>query len=196
MAPKGQEFATIWLGAFDEDEDNDGEDTRWITKQAKQKYPRLVAESRHGDMLENTSESGYRSSGVYMISREGGKGFRVIPLCTDFDDYGSVSACFKGITQFAINYWDYDKMTCIDLCGQKNKPVPNSYWHGENCVVQLGDISAAENESFDVETNTLSFDFNGKQYKIKGPKTVAQLQEFGLVEATSSATTGTCEDYM
>jgi hypothetical protein len=65
------------------------------------KYPGITNAMRRGDIIENVTESGYRSQGVYMWD-----GKKVIEQNTSWDDYGSPSEEFKVVTEFPPGYWD------------------------------------------------------------------------------------------
>lgn len=85
------EAATIHIIDIDIDTDD------VITiERIKEKYPNFEQVIKRGDLVENSFESGYRSTGVHCIDLINGK-FEIIPLDYSYDDYGSVPIVFKGI---------------------------------------------------------------------------------------------------
>lgn len=102
------------------DVENDELTSRNLLKEILRQDKLDLKDVHNGDMVEITNYSGYRSSGVYML-RKNGKKIDLINLDNDIDDYGSPSEDFK-FPEFTPLYWDYKKMHVV---GNK----PNSYWH-------------------------------------------------------------------
>lgn len=109
--PVNQDFrsdrATIYLYSAEEDEEGDGEEEATISKADLKKLKPFL---RRGDLLENVADSGYRSSGVRMYD-----GKKVVDLCYDYDDYGSVGPEFVVYREFNPCYWDYSSMNVNNM---------------------------------------------------------------------------------
>ena len=154
-------------------------------------HPEIVQGSRHGDMLENTSQSGYRSHGVYMISKN--PNFKVIELDHELDDYGGPSHEFSVITDFPLDYWHYSKMTVM---GGKCQ----SYWHcgdDEQWLHFDGDKLRKGARNIKCSTDKISFEYDGKTYSIEGENTCdLSFDAFCDNETVCgcTATTGTCDE--
>lgn len=137
----------------------DGESTtNYITlSDLEAKYKGISEKIKRGDLVENVSESGYRSQGVYCFD-----GQELIAQETSYDDYGNPSACFKLIKEFPPGYWD--------------DPIPNNdyeddesrfYWH---CYVGYSEIDLDEFDHTivkdDENVTEILIDYNGKKYLI------------------------------
>ena len=59
-----------------------------------------------GDLIENTAESGYRTNGVYILTKKKKK-FVVRRLDGDYDDYGNVGDEFSLGPSFPVGYWTF-----------------------------------------------------------------------------------------
>ncbi len=72
-----------------------------------------------GDLIEDLAESGYRTSGVYMISKKG-KTVQVLDLGRHYDDYGYVDGdLFSLSKEKESGYWAY-------------APFTEAYWHSDD----------------------------------------------------------------
>merc|ERR1712151_1081778 len=144
-----------------------------------------IREAEHGDIVENVAQSGYRSSGVYMVSCQDGK-FEIVELDTDFDDYGGVPGLFRVISEFPCNYWHRDFMHV-----HAHEPGAHSvfYWHGEEPLIALGSSSFCEcgqdintcHEGADV---CVEFTLGGQKFKISGAHTLDEVRGAGAVYGT------------
>ena len=82
-----------------------------------------------GDLIEDLAESGYRTNGVYMISKKG-KTVKVLDLGRHYDDYGYVDGDFFSLSkEKESGYWDHAPFTKAywnsdDLA----EPVSVNYW--------------------------------------------------------------------
>jgi hypothetical protein len=87
-----------------------------------------------GDLVENVAESGYRSNGVYILTKKKKK-FVVRHLDNDYDDYGNVGGEFCLGPSFPVGYWTFafDQGTHVSVTGNlKSKAVwRNGNEHGE-----------------------------------------------------------------
>lgn len=100
----------------------------------KKKFPYLIGRLRHGDIIENKAESGYRSQGVVMYFNDGNDE-KLVNQNHDYDDYGSPSKCFE-LFDFPGGYWD--KKYCDKGCGLNVNNEDNCsectsdfYWHSD-----------------------------------------------------------------
>ena len=131
------------------------------------KYPGITNVMKRGDIIENVTESGYRSQGIYMWD-----GKKVIEQNTDWDDYGSPSTEFRLITEFPPGYWDQwygrnehlpvKKWCRIDAESQ-------FYWHSNEppCAMDtdlLKKCPILTKDNVDVYWTT--FMHEGKEYKL------------------------------
>jgi hypothetical protein len=112
--------ATIHLVRLGDISDDDIVPT---AKTLEAQYPGIVKAMKRGDIIENTSESGYRSQGVYMWD-----GKNVIRQNTSWDDYGSPSTEFKIVTEFLPGYWDSAKLSCV---AWDKGAEQEFYWHSD-----------------------------------------------------------------
>lgn len=101
-----------------------------MTEHITKKYPDLWLMMKRGDLIENTSESGYRSEGRFYIDKSDNKitnNLSINQLYTKYDDYGSIPPHFCTIRDFPIGYFD----ECNIITN--NSFVPNetkqSEWH-------------------------------------------------------------------
>lgn len=73
---------------------------------------------KRGDIVENTNESGYRTQGVYFVD-EVGENISIISPYDEYDDYGTVPVVFHAISEFPLDYWEWDQ------------DKYEFYWHSE-----------------------------------------------------------------
>lgn len=59
-----------------------------------------------GDLVENISESGYRTDGVYVIEKKGNS-IKVADIGRDYDDYGHIDDRFSLSEDRPLGYWAY-----------------------------------------------------------------------------------------
>ena len=93
------------------------------------KYPGITNMMKRGDIIENVTESGYRSQGIYMWN-----GKKVIERNTDWDDYGSPSTEFRIITEFPPGYWDqcFGSDECLPVKNWCRIDAESQfYWHSD-----------------------------------------------------------------
>ena len=57
-------------------------------------YPLLVKYFKNGDIIEDLSQTGYRSNGTYFIKKENDSDFEIIERSFNIDSYGSSPSCF------------------------------------------------------------------------------------------------------
>lgn len=101
-------------------------------KQVIKKLKYLLPYIKRGDIIEDTDISGYRSTGVNLVDIIDGK-IQLMGVSTEADDYGHVEESFKGITEFPLDYWNYDKMNYIEIEGDSE-----SNWHSSGlCTVSI-----------------------------------------------------------
>lgn len=74
----------------------------------EKKYPGFCAQLRRGDMINNICDDQYRSQGSYLIDLDDGGRYKVVLRDTEYDEYGAPSDCFLGITEFPLDYWDWN----------------------------------------------------------------------------------------
>lgn len=149
-------YATVFLVNFDE-----AEPTR---KRLEKKYPGITKKMKRGDIIENLSQSGYRSQGVYFWD-----GTDVIDQCYEFDDYGSVSKEFLAITEFHPHYWDNDKM---EVNNDYEEGSSQFCWHIDETVVYLDlteingafDMPVATKKYEGITEYALKFTHNSEEY--------------------------------
>lgn len=95
-------------------------------------YPDLILKFKHGDMIEDAYTGGYRSEGIYFISKENTNGldFDIIRREIDYDEYGHVPSKFLLLDQFPIGHW------VPENCNVDNTHSPGSklklYWHSND----------------------------------------------------------------
>lgn len=158
-------YAKIWVIG---DKDNEAEvecgylDAGEIKEYIINKYPDIVENSNHGDIVEHSPSAGYRCSGRYMIVKN--PHFSIIHPSGDYDD-GSPSNIFNAITEFSIDYWNDDKL----VLAYPDRSF-ESYWHSSPHSYQ---VSVSDNLA-DIVTNIIKkgnsiyFTYLGNTYKILG----------------------------
>ena len=154
-----KDFATLWLYSNCSETDLNSNQEYIMTH-----HPEIIQGSRHGDMLENTNISGYRSEGVYMVSKTPESGFKVIDLDYDYDDYGGPSHEFSVITDFPLDYWHYDHM---NVRGGEVQ----SYWHcGDHEQYMYFDGNKLRKGAQNIKCTESGpiFEYNGIWYSIRG----------------------------
>jgi hypothetical protein len=189
--------ATLWIARLteprpdddDREDENDPEYLRRIEERIRERYPRIVHESMHGDMLENSTVAGYRSEGVFMIAKA--NEFRIVALERGVDDYGSVSQEFEAIINYPLDYWEYNRMQIMSMDG--GSATPASYWHGPTALLKVGDVRA-EATRVEIAEGGVKFLFHGTEYIIRHISSLDELYDTynGFVYCIS-ATTGTTE---
>jgi len=107
----------------------------YITSQ----IPELWEQLKYGDLIEDVSESGYRSEGVFVVTKTSQsdgenlikQGLEIASLCCDeYDDYGTVPPDFYLITRFPLGYHSYENMVTNNTYALTHSG-PESYWHCE-----------------------------------------------------------------
>ncbi len=118
------------------------------------KYPGLRESIKRGDIIENISQSGYRSDGVNMYDGE-----KVIDQNYEWDDYGSPSTKFKVITEFPPTYWDarLGIKNSLPTINWEKDSTSSFYWHSDSPplavdVVKLG-LRDIVNKAIEVSYN-------------------------------------------
>jgi len=71
-----------------------------------------------GDLVENISESGYRTNGVYVIEKKGNS-IKVADIGREYDDYGHIDDRFSLSEERPLGYWN-------------NASFEKAYWHSED----------------------------------------------------------------
>jgi len=132
----------VQAAGIDEDFDADDDDTteeEWSRKRVDKllaHFPSLRARARNGDLLENSAEAGYRSSGWSHIHIDG-ETIRVISLDKQWDHYGCANtAYFPVLTVFPCDYWD--NMVGLEHLGGTTVSETGrfrGYWHSDDCPV-------------------------------------------------------------
>lgn len=84
---------------------------KWMTMLKMINEP-LVNTIKRGDLLENSSESGYRSDGLYIFDVVDGN-VQICDLADSPDDYGTIPSKFELITQFPNPYYWFDDDECV-----------------------------------------------------------------------------------
>lgn len=162
------------LHLVDASSGDDDLEARHIQDYISSQHPELWKEMRAGDMIENISESGYRSQGLYLVDEEAiqtegeyiiRNGLCIVKQCTDYDDYGTVPRNFYAITRFPIGYYDlyFENLESSPVfvnkkyCDADNQ----AYWHIEPCLMPLDkaklklDILTPD-EVFELTVNNIS----------------------------------------
>jgi hypothetical protein len=116
------------------------------TEDLEAKHPGISEYFCRGDLIENKSESGYRSQGVYCVDQVDGQ-WKIVYQYDEFDDYGTPAIEFHGISQFPLNHWALDNLNCNNtytnqhrthlFMGQSENTNPDCefYWHIEPVMV-------------------------------------------------------------
>lgn len=154
--PCNQEFradrASIFLYKGDED-DEEGN----ITKKDLAKIKPWL---RKGDLLENVSQSGYRSEGVKIYD-----GKKVIDLGYEIDDYGHPGEEFVVYREFNPLYWNYDSLNCYNILVPE-KEEPQSMWHSENMPsVYIDREAVAQAVNCTIEMDGVAYSFPEKLHE-------------------------------
>ena len=76
----------------------------------------LLRKTKHGDLVEFTRESGYRTNGVYIVKKRGNNA-KLSPLSSELSD-GHVGEAFTLSKDRLPGYWS-------------NAPFEKAYWHSE-----------------------------------------------------------------
>lgn len=106
----------------------------------KKKFPYLIGRLRHGDIIENIAESGYRSEGVIMYYNDGAVE-KLVNQNFEYDDYGSPSTEFE-LFDFTGGYWDKKYSVHnhkLNVNFNTEGPLLNSnfYWHIDYGIASL-----------------------------------------------------------
>jgi hypothetical protein len=83
-----------------------------------QELQRVLSQAREGDLIEDLSQSGYRTEGVSVIKRNSKGKLEVQDLDTSIDDYGMVGYGFSLGPKYPLGYW-------------KNAQFEKAYWHAD-----------------------------------------------------------------
>lgn len=116
-----------------------------VEKYITDQIPDLWNDMKAGDLIENTTESGYRSTGVYCVDfnhkqTEGEclikNGLCIVEQECSYDDYGTVPLNFYAITRFPLNYHKLGFNDNNDNMVVNNTYSPefyksSAYWHTE-----------------------------------------------------------------
>lgn len=145
----------------DDEEDGGGDDkgdgeSPEIYNMNKKILAKLRPYLRRGDLLENVTESGYRSSGLYMYD-----GKNVTHLGDDLDDYGCIHKDYVIYKEFNPHYWHFSTMNVHNLL-VPDRNYTNAGWHSGDypcAYVYAPAIKAAVN---------LKVHFQGEDYPITG----------------------------
>lgn len=110
----------------------------FTVRSLKKCFPHVIGKLRNGDIIENISESGYRSNGVIMYYKT--DNYEELVLQNKlFDDYGSPSACFE-LFDFPGGYWDKRHSTNMnihflnlnyDIDAKPFFDTSRFYWHAD-----------------------------------------------------------------
>ncbi len=155
--PSNQAFrsdrATVHLyqAETNDEDEGDGEEESSISPAD---LARLRPFLRRGDILENTSVSGYRSEGVSMYD-----GRRVVSLSYDEDDYGCLGPDYVLFREFNPCYFDYATMNVNNLL-VPDMTEAQSCWHSGNYPVCYIDRTPI------VDSQGLQVTLFGKVYNI------------------------------
>ncbi len=111
--------ATIHLVIVDGNEN--GDKNTVDLKKLEEKYPGFTEQLSRGDIIEDISEHGYRSQGVWFWD-----GQSIIPQDIEDDPYGMVPKEFK-LGEFPPGYWDTDSEHTV--VGWETGSATEFYWH-------------------------------------------------------------------
>ncbi len=123
-------------------------------------FPEIFEKSRHGDFIEDGSISGYRSDGLYIIDKKYSE-FKIRPLSTEPDEYGSIPSDYLGFRDFIPGFQ-------IDI---EEDPRCKSFWHNMHCPVDLNFLRTQNINDFSF-TNLIkysSFEYKGKRVLVLYP---------------------------
>lgn len=107
-----------------------------INELVNKKYPDLWLMMKPGDLIEDLSQSGYRSQGRYYVDyQHNSSKFKIYNLDKKFDDYGSIPSHFTSIDNFPLGYFNDDNLMINNIY----HPGLNrqSYWHTDNAIIFL-----------------------------------------------------------
>ena len=108
------------------------------------KYPQLWNQMKRGDMVEDVSNSGYRSDGRYIVDsiRSNPDSKTILSkrnnlilkdVYREVDDYGTIWPDMHAITEFPIGY--FDQLVVNSLCPGVSEY--QSSWHAEKTIEAL-----------------------------------------------------------
>lgn len=87
---------------------------------------------KHGDLVENVSVSGYRTTGVYVIKNTATPGQKpVLEICaldTEYDEYGHIGKGFSIGPKFPSGYWMDAKFDRASWNSDELEPVGVEIW--------------------------------------------------------------------
>ena len=139
---KGEDcYDPTWTGKTDEDGnksitcmDQDTIDDMWrkhyqdneklkqeLKKSVLDKNPELqevLSKAKEGDLIEDISKSGYRTTGVHILKRNSEGTLEVEDLDSSIDDYGMVGRGFSLGPKYPVGYWN-------------NALFEKAYWHSD-----------------------------------------------------------------
>lgn len=98
----------------------------------EKEYPGIINKLSRGDIIENIHDSGYGIEGAEGITFFDGE--KIIQKCKSVDNYGSIPASFKVITEFPIDYWDYYKVNREYVDAEAESLFT---WHSDNIIVYI-----------------------------------------------------------
>lgn len=133
--------------------------------------PDLWNDMKEGDLIENITESGYRSTGIYCVDKctdqtEGEKiiknGLCIVSQECSYDDYGTVPLNFYAITRFPLGYHElafHDKSNIVvNNTYVPEFDKPEAYWHRDPYYAPL-DIKKLKLDSL-TDDNIFEHKFN------------------------------------
>jgi len=106
---------------------------------------------KHGDLVENLLESGYRTRGIYIIHNNNGT-FSLTDLDRDSysDEYGTVGKGFSLGKDYPVNYWNNAHFTAANWY-YYSEPVGIDIWGG----ITIKDLHQITNHGNEYITNNL-----------------------------------------
>jgi hypothetical protein len=137
---KSHECCVIHLIELELDKEaNMNIETSDIENYITDQIPDLWNDMKEGDLIENTTESGERTMGVYFVDKckstdqtEGEKIIKnslcIVGLNYSYDDWGSLPKNFFAITRFPLNYHDYENFV-VNNTYSPDFFTQQSYWH-------------------------------------------------------------------
>jgi hypothetical protein len=165
----------------DDDSDDDSENSDYYMELVD-KYPGIIDMMKRGDIIENVSQSGYRSQGVKFFN-----GINIIDQNEEIDDYGTVPGEFEIITQFPTGYWDHPDLIINKWYEPKDSLF---YWHSSSAVSPINQTIApiildriANNpesiicrdtnnpHAYSHKLNFVVFEYNGTKYMLNYDET-------------------------
>lgn len=130
----------------------------------KNYYDDIFKNLKFGDLVENETESGYRSAGLYIVDEENGK-LKLSFLSDEPDDYGTIPLKFEGFIQFEPGFhFEMEK-----------DPRCESYMHNNYAPVNLLFLLSKDWKTNNLFKNYCEFIYNNNKYITISRKGISDL---------------------